>query len=300
MVTSGPVSLVGAAGVGLEQFLGYLPDLSAAAWFFGTLLVVVLLGWFVVEPAVTALVRRRNRNNPTIEEAITRYLRLTVLLAGLALATTAGGYGYLLADSALVIAAGTLALGVAGQRVIGSMVSGVALVSDPEFNVGDYIEWSGGEGHIQSITLRVTRVVSPDGELLTVPNTTLTDETVRRPYGRARLRVVEQVGLSYDDDPEEGLAILRAVAEDLEVVADEPSPNAYVDELASNAVLVTVHYWVADPSTRNVFEIRSEFAREAKTRLEAAGVTVSPATKRDLEGDIEVEHTSESVGRPGT
>ncbi|MHB9288214.1 mechanosensitive ion channel family protein [Halobacteriales archaeon Cl-PHB] len=274
---------------GPEQLVDLWPLVIRAAWFVGAFVAVALVGLVVVEPAVSRVVRSRNRNNPTLEDAISRYVRLVVLVVALVLATSLAGYGYLIADSALVIAAGTLAIGVAGQRVIGSMVSGVALVSDPEFNVGDYIQWSEGEGHIQSITLRVTRVVSPDGELITVPNTTLTDEAVTRPYGRARYRVVEQIGFSYDDDPHEGLSVLVEAAEDLDVVADEPSPNAFVDELDPNAVMVNVHYWIADPSTRNIYEIRSKFASAAKARLEEAGVTVSPATKRDLEGRIAVE-----------
>ena len=188
------------AGMGPDELVDLLPDLVRAGWFLVGFLLVLVVGWYVVEPVVSRGIRRRNRNNPTIQEAISRYVRLFVLLVALFVGAGAAGFGQVLQNSALVIAAGTLAIGVAGQTVIGSLVSGLALVADPEFNVGNYIEWADREGEVRSITLRVTRVHTPDGELVTIPNTTLTSEAVARPYGRGRSRVVERIGIAYEDD----------------------------------------------------------------------------------------------------
>jgi small-conductance mechanosensitive channel len=94
--------------------------------------------WFVVEPLIGRFVRRRNVNNPTIREAVPRYVRCPVLVVACFAAAGTAGYGRFVGDSALVLAAGTLAVGVAGRTVIGSIVSGLILVADPEINVGNY------------------------------------------------------------------------------------------------------------------------------------------------------------------
>jgi small-conductance mechanosensitive channel len=94
----------------------------------------------VVEPVVARFVRQRNSNNPMIQEAVSRYVRVAVLVVAFFVAAGTAGYGRFIGDSALVIAAGTLAVGVAGRTVIGSVVSGLVLVVDPDFNVGSYIE----------------------------------------------------------------------------------------------------------------------------------------------------------------
>jgi small-conductance mechanosensitive channel len=275
--------------VGPAELVDLLPPVIRVGWFVAGFLAVFLVGWYLLEPAVSTAVRRRNRGNPTIQEAISRYTRLLVLVGAVVVGAAAAGYGAFLSDSALVVAAATLAVGVAAQTVIGSLVSGLVLVSDPEFNVGNYIEWSGGEGEVQSITLRVTRVHTPDGALVTIPNTTLTSEAVARPYGRGRTRVVEHVRLAYEDDVEVATETLESVAGDVEGVLDHPAPAAYLDDLEGDAVVVGVHYWVGDPRQRDLFAVRSSFASDAKERLERAGVTVSPASKRDLQGRIEVE-----------
>lgn len=275
--------------VGPEALADYWPVLERAGWFFAGVLVVLLVGWYFVEPALTRAVRRRNQNNPTLHEAVSRYFRLLVVVIAVFVGGSVAGYGQFLTNSAIVVAAATLAVGVAGQTVIGSLISGLVLVHDPEFNVGNYIQWSGGEGVVRSITLRVTRVQTPNGELVTIPNTELTGKAITRPYGRGRYRVVEPVALAYEDDVDAAIEHLVAAAANVEEIQAEPEPSAYVDELSSDAVIVHVHYWIEDPRRRDIFGIRSAYVRAAKTRLEAAGITIAPASKRDLSGRIEVD-----------
>jgi small-conductance mechanosensitive channel len=281
-------------GVGPEGLAAYWPLVRRGVWFVAGFVAVTLVGWVVVEPLVSRFVRRRNRNNPTIQEAASRYVRLIVLVVAFFVAAGTAGYGRFIGDSALVIAAGTLAVGVAGQTVIGSLVSGLVLVVDPEFNVGDYIQWADSEGTVQSITLRVTRVLTPNGELVTVPNTLLTGQTITRPYGRGRRRVVEHVGIAYEADVSEALDHLTAATDAIEGIVAGPTPKAYVDEFGGDAVVLRVHYWIEDPRKRDIFGIRSAYARAVKRRLDAAGIAISPASKRELLGRIEVDDSDRS------
>jgi hypothetical protein len=62
--------------------------LRAAAFAVG-FAVVVILGWGIVEPAISRLVKVRNRHNQTLREAITRYVRLIVLVVALAVSLSA-------------------------------------------------------------------------------------------------------------------------------------------------------------------------------------------------------------------
>jgi len=273
---------------GPAELVDYWPLLERLGWFAAGFLAVTLVGWVVVEPVVSRFVRRRNRNNPTIREVVTRWVRLLVILVALVVGTAAAGFGYLIGDSVLVVAAGTLAVGVAGQTVLGSLVSGMVLVADPAFNVGDYVEWSGGQGTIQSITLRVTRIVTPDGELVTVPNTTLTSEAVTRPYGRARYRAVATIGVAYEADVAAALELMYQTAVDMDDVAAEPSPDVYLESFESDWVQCRVHYWIADPKREDVLAVRSAYAQAVKERLDEADIGISPASKRELLGRVEV------------
>lgn len=277
------------AGAGVGGLAEYWPVAVRAGWFLVGALAVLLPGWLLLDPLVSRLVRSRNRNNPTIDEAVSRYLRLLVVVLAALVGTGTAGYGGLLGDSVLVVSAVTLAVGVAGQAVLGSLVSGLVLVADPQFNVGDYITWDDREGVVQSITLRVTRVLTPGGELVTVPNTVLTDRAVTRPFGQTRSRVVERISLAYEADLAAATEQLHAAARELEGITEAPSPKVYVEELGPDAVVLGVHYWVADPGPQRVAAVESAYAEAAKARLETAGVAISPPAKRELRGRVEVE-----------
>ena len=276
-------------GLGPDELVDFWPLLLQSAWFLLGFTVVAAVGWFVVEPLVGRAVRRRNRNNPTIQEAITRYVRLLVLVAASLVGAGVAGYGHVVGDSALVVAAGTLAVGVAAQTVIGSLVSGLVLVFDPEFSVGNYIEWGEYEGRVQSIQLRATRIETLNGELVTVPNTALTNDAIVRPYGRPEHRIVHQVAIDYDEDVAEAIRHVTEAAAGLDDVLGDPAPSAYVDELGESAVVVRVHYWVERPRPGAVVDIRSAYARAVKARLEGADITVSPAPEQELKGRITVD-----------
>jgi small conductance mechanosensitive channel len=281
--------------VGPEGLVEYWPDVVRTAWFAAGVLVVLVVGVYLVQPVLSRVVQSRNRNNPTLQEAITRYFRLVVLVAAFFVGAAVAGYGQFLTNSALVIAAATLAIGVAAQTVIGSLISGLVLVLDPEFNIGNYIEWADGEGTIRSITLRVTRVQTASGALITIPNTVLTSQAITRPYGHGRYQVVERINLAYEDDVDEALRHLRETAAELDGILDAPSPNVYVEEFGGDAIIARVHYWLEEPGRHDVFATRSAYAQSVKTRFEDAGLTISPASKRDLLGRIDVDLGSRTV-----
>jgi small-conductance mechanosensitive channel len=148
---------------------------------------------------------------------------------------------------ALVVAAVTLALGVAGQAVIGNVVSGVFLVGDSDFNVGDWIEWDGNAGAVEGIGFRVTRVRTASNEILTVPNTALTTNPVTNPYSRSRYQAAEGVEIAYDSDLARARETLRAAAAEIPAVLEDPAPTAGVVTLGSDSVTLRLRYWVPDP-----------------------------------------------------
>lgn len=265
------------------------PVVVRLGWFLAGLLAVLLVGRLLVQPAFGRLVRRRNANNPTLQDALLLYFRLAVLVLGTLVGVVVAGYGRLLGDSALLVSAIALAVGVAAQEVIGSIVSGVALVLDPEFNVGDHIEWANGQGVVQSIALRVTRVETADGELVTIPNTILTSGEITRPFGRGHYRIVQRFHLGHGVDLDAATAQLEAAAASIEGVLSEPPPTVFVEEVGAETIAVRVHYWIDDPTRRDVIAVRSRVARAATERFEAANVAYSPTAEHLLRGRLEIE-----------
>ncbi|WP_442928572.1 mechanosensitive ion channel family protein [Natronomonas sp.] len=271
-----------------DVLAAYEQVFSELFWFVVGFVVIYLFGQVFLVPFVTRVVRSRNRNNPTIETATKTYLR--VVLIGFATLTgiIAAGYGRVLSESAVIIAAITFALGIAGQQVFGSLISGIFLVADPDFNVGDWIEWSGGRGTIEEVDFRVTRVRTPNNESISVPNTELTKSAINRPYGRNRYRVTEQVYVAYYEDTERALMELQQLATDYEPALDDPAPNTRIVDLGENAITVQAEFWIGDPSNTDMRIVRSDFRRLMKRRFDEEGITLAPPSAQLLSGEIAV------------
>lgn len=261
---------------------------SSAGTFAVAFVAVYLLGRWGAVPVVARIVRVRNPRNPTLRAAAERYATVVVAIVALTVAVVGAGYGGVLTRSSLVVAAATLALGVAGQEVIGSVVSGLFLVADPDFNVGDWVAWNENEGVVESVAFRVTRIRTPNNEVLTVPNTQLTTNTIANPYGRDRFRVTEPVAVGYEVGAAEAATVLREAATADERVLDQPPPTVRFVAFGDDALELEVQYWIADPTRGAVTATRLAVADEIQRRFADADLALSPPSQRELGGEVAV------------
>jgi small-conductance mechanosensitive channel len=71
-----------------------------------------------------------------------------------------------------------VAIGFAAQDLLKNIFGGLVIIFDQSFQVGDKIEVGGTYGEVTSIGLRSTRIVTPDDNLVTVPNAQVADSQV--------------------------------------------------------------------------------------------------------------------------
>jgi small-conductance mechanosensitive channel len=272
-----------------EALEPYQPLVVDVAVFTLVTAAVYLLGRLVVVPVVLRVVEARNSNNPTVVNATDTYLRVAFVGLAILVGLVAAGQGGFLTntDSAILVAALTFVFGVAGQEVLGSLVSGLFLVGDPDFNVGDWISWPGGQGTVEAVDFRVTRIRTADNETLTVPNTELTTNALTRPFGRETYRITEQAYVSYTEDTERALYELREVAANGDRVLDDPAPTARVMDLGPDSITVEAEFWV-DPSEGGIVDVQSDFRRRLKRRFEEVDLTLAPPSGRELSGSVAV------------
>ncbi len=262
--------------------------LSELFWFVVGFGVVYVVGRLFLVPLAARFVESRNRNNPTIQTAVETYLRVVLIGFGTLTGIIAAGYGSVLSDSAVIIAAITFGLSIAGQQVFGSLISGMFLVANSEFNVGDWIEWSGGNGTVEAVNFRFTRVRTLNNETVSVPNNELTNNAITQPYGRNRYRITERVYVSYAEDTERALTELRRIATDYESTLGDPAPITSIVELGENAITIQAAFWIEDPTRGNALAVRSEFRGLVKRHFEEEDITLAPYSGQMLSGEITV------------
>ncbi|MGH9103353.1 MAG: mechanosensitive ion channel family protein, partial [Acidimicrobiales bacterium] len=108
-----------------------------------------------------------------------------------------------------------VALGFGAQRVVQDLLAGFFLFSERQFGVGDVIRVSqpgsttGTGGTVEELTLRVTKLRTLAGELVTLPNSELRQVTN---LSKGWAQVVVDIPVSLNEDVGKALGVLRDVA----------------------------------------------------------------------------------------
>ncbi|MDQ2053317.1 mechanosensitive ion channel family protein [Halobellus sp. H-GB7] len=272
------------AGFGLPDTVAGL--LGQALAFLGVFAVVYLVGRSVVLPLANRMMDSRGLETHA-QTPLRRLLVLVVGFVGITAAFGAAGYPNFLQSLATIAAAATLAIGFAMQDVLKNFVAGIFIYTDKPFKIGDWIEWDGNSGIVEDISFRVSRVRTFDNELLTVPNSALTDGVIKNPVAKNKLRLQVPFGIGYDDDVERATEIIVEEADARDDILDDPAPTVRLTELGDSSVTLTSRIWIDDPSRADFVKTRAEYVQTVKRRFDEEGIDI-PYPNRTLGGELTV------------
>jgi|GEM_PF-1200499 len=130
----------------------------------------------------------------------------------------------------LVAAGGiSLAIGFGAQSLVKDVVTGFFLLMEEQFALDDFIEIDGQSGTVEKISLRTIKFRGLDGTLHIIPNGSISGVS-NKTYQWSR--AVVKVGVSYDENTEKVLAVLKKVCQELaedpkwnELLIEEPIPQ---------------------------------------------------------------------------
>ena len=262
-----------------------------AGVFLGALIVVYILGRLLISPLINRVMNARNLDAHA-KKPIQKLVSIAILFVALSVAFGMAGFGNFLRSLATIAAAATLAIGFALQNVIRNFVAGIFIFTDKPFRIVDWIEWDDRIGIVEDISLRVTRVRTFDNELLTVPNSTLTDGVIKNPVANDRLRLKFDFGIGYEDDIDKATEIIVEEAEKHESILDDPGPSVRLTELADSSVALQSRIWIANPSRADFVKTRGEYVQNVKERFDAADINI-PYPNRTIGGGLELSNVTE-------
>jgi len=265
---------------------GLADPLGIAAMFVIAFVAVYVVGKVVVLPLTDRVLQSRGMEAHA-RKPLSKVVFFVIVFAAIAIAFGAAGLSNFLTALATIGAAATLAIGFAMQDVLKNFVGGVFIYTDQPFRIGDWIEWDGNSGVVEDISLRVSRVRTFDNELLTVPNSQLTDGVIKNPVAKDKLRLKFVFGIGYDDDIDEATEIILEEARNREEIMDDPEPTVRLTELADSYVGLQSRIWIARPSRADWVRTRAEYVKTVKERFDEAGINI-PYPQRDLSGGVEL------------
>lgn len=166
-----------------------------------------------------------------------------------------------------------VAVGFAAQDLLKNIFGGLVIISDRPFQVGDKISVAGTYGEVTSIGLRSTRIVTPDDNLVTVPNAQVVDGQVANANaGALDCQVVTDLYLpGFVNEQKAKKLAFEAAASSKYVYRNKPIVVIVKDEFKETFIThLKVKAYVLD--TRYEFLLMSDITERAREAFREAGL----------------------------
>lgn len=207
------------------------------------------------------------------------------LVAGLFVLTAMHQLGFNL--GVLLGAAGivTLALGFASQTAVSNLISGLFLIVERPFAIGDVIQVEGTTGEVLSIDLLSVKLRTFDNLSVRIPNEALIKTEVRTLTKFPIRRLDLDIGVAYKEDIPRVRDILLEVAERNPLCLAEPEPLFLLRGFGDSAIQILFGPWA---TRENFIELRNTLQFQIKQRFDAEGIEI-PFPQRTLHPGSDIE-----------
>ncbi|MEX8549393.1 MAG: mechanosensitive ion channel domain-containing protein [Mucilaginibacter sp.] len=180
-------------------------------------------------------------------------IRLVIILVGFFLAVTASGIQ--LDKLTIVLGALSVGIGLGMQTIVNNFVSGIILIFEKPFQVGDFIELADKKGKVLDIGIRASRMLTQQGSEVIVPNgDLLSGRLVNWTLSNTYLRSEMLFKINADAD----LDSVKKIIEDEVGKAEDTVKNTPVEILfnaiAADSIELKLLVWISSVYTENSFK----------------------------------------------
>ena len=175
-----------------------------------------------------------------------------------------------------------IAVGFAAKDTLANLFSGVFILADTPYKIGDYIVLDGNQrGKVTHIGIRSTRMITRDDVEITVPNAIMGNSKITNqsggPHPKFRIRV--KIGVAYGSDIDKVREILMDIAHTESLITKLPTPRVRFRTFGASSLDLELLGWIEDP------ELRGRTLDKLNTSI----------YKRFNEENIEIPYTKQDI-----
>ena len=206
-------------------------------------------------------------------EILTGFVGITILLSH---------FGINVTSLTTALGIGGLAISLAAKDTVSDAISGLIILVDQPFRVGDRIEIQGAGtwGDVTEIGLRTTHIRTRDNRMVIVPNTIIgNSQVINYSYPDPRYRIETHVYIGFNEDVEMIRQLLIDALRQVEgVLLDKPIDALFID-MTEGPIKFRLRWWIESyADTRRMFD---RVHTAIKRALDEAGID-SPMTSDNI------------------
>ncbi|WP_149527551.1 mechanosensitive ion channel family protein [Sphingobacterium hotanense] len=178
-----------------------------------------------------------------------------------------------------VIGAAGLAIGMSLQGSLSNFAGGVLILLFKPFRVGDYISSSTGvDGTVKVIDIFNTKLVTPQNQLVVIPNGELSNSNITNYTELGTRRTWFDIGVSYEADLRKAKTILLDIINKNEHAFSDPAPDVVVTNLGDSAINLSIR---VTTNNENFWTMQEQLIISCKEALDNAGIEI-PFPQADI------------------
>ncbi len=193
----------------------------------------------------------------------------------------------------------SLAIGLALQDSLSNLANGIIIITTKPFAEGDFVNINGVEGTIKHIKMLNTTLISSDGKIITLPNSSIVTSNVTNYNKLGKRRVEFNFEVAYESDVKQVNEIILNVINSNGKTYKDPAPFVSLKNLNASALNFYANCWVDSEDYWDVYyyvlnNVFNEFKKQAisvpynqmEVRLRDDSVEL-PFDKKPLEKRVE-------------
>ena len=247
-----------------KWFIALLPRLVGALLIFG-------LGWWL--SGIIANIFTRGMERTKVDEGVRTFLNscIKIVIKIIVIITTLATLG--MNVTTLVAALGTagVTIALALKDSLSNFASGVLILFNRTFKVGDFIEINGQTGTVRRIELMFTTLATADNKRLVIPNSVITSNMTVNYTAKSVRRLDLSVGVAYGSDI---LVVKKAILSALKNCSDvnwDKEPIVGISSFDDSAITFDIKVWV---NTKTFNASRYAINENILAELRKAGVEI--------------------------
>lgn len=146
-----------------------------------------------------------------------------------------------------------IAIGFAAKDTLANLFSGVFILADAPYKIGDFVVLDSGErGEVTHIGIRSTRLLTRDDVEVTIPNSVMGNTKISNESGgpAEKYRIRISVGVAYGSDIDKVREILMDIATNDEAVCEDPEPRVRFRTFGASSLDFQLMCWIEQPVLR--------------------------------------------------
>lgn len=233
--------------------------------------IIAILVALLISEALEKAIRRtliKRLSVPAVENLV-KVTRYTIITLAIIIALASAGVNI----TGVLVAGGIvgIVIGFAAQTSVSNIISGILLLLEKPFKLGDFIHVGDIIGAVVEIGILSTTIVTWDGVKVRIPSSELFNSSFRN-YSASKVRLVSvDVQISYSDDIGKAVNAIRSKLREQWYILEEPEPTGFAKEFASDGVTLEIRAWTSGTTW---FTLYSNLSRLVKEALDEAGVEI--------------------------